>query len=106
MPNGQTWRAVSDDLETIDSRSSDENRRNRPFLSLTSVFLTVVSACLVVLVFVGLAILREERRQSCAMRWTLPLLLSPFPERQSGQPTTEARTGWYTASLRCFNVTP
>jgi hypothetical protein len=97
---------VSDDLEPIDSRSSHEIQRNRRLPRLTSVLLSVVSVCLVVLVLVGLAILREERRQSCAMRWTLPMLLSPFPERQPGQPMTEAQTGWYTATLQCFNVTP
>lgn len=97
---------MSDNLEPIVSRSSDQKRRNRHLPSLITVLLTLVSACLVVLVAVGLAILREERRQSCALRWTLPTLLSPFPERQAGQPMTEAQSGWYTASLQCFDVTP
>jgi hypothetical protein len=99
---------MSDDLEAVhegaDPLSVSKKTVRRP--TMATVLLGTVAASLVVLVGLGFAILHEERRQSCAMRWTLPTLLSPFPQRDATQPMTEAQTGWYIASLQCFGVKP
>jgi hypothetical protein len=93
---------MSDDLESIAARgisqpaTADQNARR---IKAETALLGVIALCLVVLVGIGFGILHEERRQSCAMRWTFPMLQTP-------NASPEAKGAFLVATNQCFGVTP
>jgi hypothetical protein len=92
---------MSDDLESIGSgipEPAKPDHKARRIRALTAL-LGVIGVCLVVLVGISLEILHEERRQSCAMRWTFPMLQTP-------NASPEAKSGFLVATNQCFGVAP
>ncbi len=96
---------MSEDMEPIVIRQVEKRERKRRFAfpNVTTALLAVIATCLIVMVLQGFAILHQERRQSCAMRWTYPLIINP---PVPGAPMHEAQSAWYVATLQCFGVVP
>jgi hypothetical protein len=95
---------MSRDLEAIGTSPEEPTpKRKLPMPTITTVMLAAIATSLVIMVILGFAILRQERRQSCAMRWTFPMLITP-PAPSEATQLSEARASYLVNG--CFGVTP
>jgi hypothetical protein len=97
---------MSKDLEAIETSPEEPTAELKLRVpTITTALLGAIATSLVILVMLGFAILRQERRQSCAMRWTFPMLIQPAAPSEATQ-LSEARASYLVALNACFGVTP